>query len=184
MIDSGISIPDSVKRRKEEMMILYKSAQENMQLCAKNKGIMIGLELDNEQDEEMTQEKINNVLSLCQQQEGNEENITICIQGEVTLETEESFKKAFDKKIKIIMLKSYEEEIEYFKSNEMSTIYHVTDSPKVMNKAIVAVKAGILPIIFSTPNRNISYVDEIDKLYSKNLRIQEINNKNKSLDEE
>lgn len=184
LIDSGISIPDRVKRRKEEMMILYRNAQENMQLRANNKEIMIGLELDNEQDEKMTQEKINNVLSLCQQQEGNEENITICVQGEESLETEQRLRKVFGKKIKIIRLKSYENEIEYFKSNEMSTIYHVTDSPKVMNEAIVAVKAGILPIIFSTPNRNISYVDEIDKLYSKNLKIQEINNENKSLDEE
>lgn len=179
LIYSGISIPDSVKRRKEEMMALYKNAQENMQARASNKGIMIGLELENEQDEGKTQEKINNVLSLCKQQEGNEENITICIQGEESLEAEQILREVLGEKVKIIRLKSYEDEIEYFKSNEMSTIYHITDSPKVMNEAIVAVKAGVLPIIFSTPNRNISYVDEIDKLYSENLRIQENQNSEK-----
>lgn len=177
VIDCGIFIPEIVKNKKEYMMILYRNAQENMRLRANNKGIMIGLELDNEQDEKMTQEKINNVLSLCQQQEGNEENITICVQGEEAFKIEQHSEEILDKKIKIIRLKSYEDEIEYFKSHEMSTFYHVTDSPKVMNEAILAVKNGILPIIFSTPNRNISYVNEIDELYSKNLKIQERDNK-------
>ena len=36
---------------------------------------------------------------------------------------------------------------------------------------IPAIKYGILPIIFSIPNKNISYVEEIDKLYSKNIRV-------------
>lgn len=116
---------------------------------------------------EKTLEKIKNVLLLCEQQKGNEENITICIQGEEAIKAEQILREQANKKIRITRLESYEEVLEFFKSQEMSKIYHITDSPTVMNEAILAIKSGILPIIFSTPNKNISYVDEIDKLYSK-----------------
>ena len=171
LIHKGISIPNKVQRKKEKMMLLYRRAQENMEKGTGKNNIMIGLELESEQDEEKTLEKINNILLICKQQKENEENITICIAGEEAKEKEQILRKIIGKNIRVIRLKSYEEELVYFKSKEMSKIYHITDSPKVMNEAILAIKAGILPIIFSIPNKNISYVEEIDKLYSKNIRV-------------
>lgn len=184
LIDTGIFIPENIKTRKEQMMLLYRNSQCNMEKRASNKGIMVGVELENEQDEEKTQEKINNVLLLCKQQKNNEENIIICIQGKESIKTEQILRKIVKEKIKIIRLKSYEEELEYFKTEEMSKIYHITDSPKVMSEAILAVKSGILPIIYSVPNKNISYVDETDKLYSDILKIKEKDNENRIIDGE
>ena len=125
VINKGIQIPEKVNKAKEHMMSLYIHAQRNMLQRVENKGIIIGIEVSKEQEKEMLQEKINTVLFLCDQYKNNKENISVCVYGENTTKVKQILKKGINEKIKIIKLQSYENTLKYFKSNDISKIYHI-----------------------------------------------------------
>ncbi|MBR1540633.1 MAG: hypothetical protein IJ629_05705 [Clostridia bacterium] len=173
LIDAGINIPDIVKQRKEEMLSLYKKAQENMKANSENKGIMIGIDISEEDDEKVKAQKIEEVLSLCEQYQEQKEHITICVQGKVTSEVIAILKQKLGEEVSIEGVDGFESEIERYQTIKAAKWFHVTDSPRVMNEAMIAIQKGALPIMFAIPNEKISYIDQIEELYTEILRVKE-----------
>ena len=63
--------------------------------------------------------------------------------------------------------------IRLYNESNVSEWMHITDSPRVMNEAIRAIQQGALPVMYSVPNDNIKYVDQIEELYNVILQIRE-----------
>ena len=172
LIDAGINIPDIVKERKEEMLEFYKITQKNLQEKSSNPGIVIGIEINENDDNQIKYKKIEEVLKLCKQYETQEKNIKIYIQGYSDANVLEILRKKLENKISIEMVNTFENELKKYQENNASKWFHITDSPRVMNEAMISIQKGALPIMFSIPNDNISYIDQIEELYSNILRIK------------
>lgn len=168
LIDAGINLPDIVKSKKAEWMELYNKAQENMKKRSDNEGLVIGVVAENEKTKS---EKIETVLELCRQHENA--NITICIHGKESESFSIALKDVVGDKIKIEIVPSYEAELKYYEEGLASKLYHVTDSPTGMKEAILAIQKGIIPIIFSVPNEELSYIDNIQELYLDILQVEQ-----------
>lgn len=167
LIDTGINLPDIVKAKKAEWMELYKKAQENMKNRSNNEGLVIGVTAENEKTKA---EKIETILAICTQHENKD--ITICVQGKEYESFMVALKSVVGNRVKIEIVPSYEDELKFYEESLASRLYHVTDSPTGMKDAILAIQKGIIPIIFSSPNQELSYVDNIQELYLDIFQIE------------
>ena len=169
LIDAGINLPDIVKTKKIEWMELYKKAQENMKSRSNNKDIVISIAADSEETKD---EKIETILQICSQYEKEESDITICIQGIESESFEERLRQSLGNNIGIVRLDSFEKQLEFYEESLASKWYHITDSPTGIKEAILSIQRGILPIVFSFPNEELSYIDNIQELYLDILQIE------------
>ena len=140
-----------------------------MESRSNNKDIVISIAADSEEKKD---EKIETILQICSQYEKEDSDITICIQGIESESFEERLRQSLGNNIGIVRLDSFEKQLEFYEESLASKWYHITDSPTGIKEAILSIQRGILPIVFSFPNEELSYIDNIQDLYLDILQIE------------
>ena len=97
LIDAGVCIPKIVQQRKEQILPLYKNAQKNASERAGNKGIIIVVEVNENDSDETIEKKVKEVISLYNQYQGQQE-IALYVQGRNTLNFIDTLKRKIGKR--------------------------------------------------------------------------------------
>ena len=170
LLDLGIQIPENVEQKKEILMPLYINAQKNVRNRENNKGTMIVVEINKNDDDNTISKKIQTFMNLYSQLKDQKE-IYVYIQGNNFTKFIEELSLQLRKEVTIEFIDTFSKAIKIYNKSNVSDWIHITDSPRVMNESIIAIQHGTLPIMYSVPNDNIKYVDQIEILYNDILHI-------------